>query len=150
MANRLIGNDCAIGIRIGQFYDGNAPVFSGTATDYRFLARRLSLEETVKETEVSGMGDGAEAYRFSKTKSTVTIDGMASSNNGFTFTQVNTGGTSIIAMVGRYVEVTYKPLSAFALPFYAVGVITEWSGEAADGEAQVEKVKINCNPDFIA
>ena len=138
----VILEDATIAVRIGPLWAGQAPVFTGLATSFMARARKLSVSDSVEKTNVKGAGQARKKNRYHSGEGMLTLSGVVQ-ETGYEFKQPATA-----PLTKHYVEVTTVPSSLMETPDIYIGVIMKWDGEGNMGEASIETIEVDLDPDF--
>jgi hypothetical protein len=132
MGFKLLGRDMAVQITFGGAADGVANF--GVGASYMAVARTVKVQESAETEDMSGLSDGAKAFRGKKGEYQVILEGTVFSE-GFTSPKING------MHVNQYLKVEIKPEMSLTEYDEYTGIVNQWEWDSGDS-AQVERISM--------
>jgi hypothetical protein len=149
----LIGEDMALSISIGTTWDGSldphpeadggtALAMPGSPTPGSIMgtAKRVGLTTSLDKTNVKALGDLFKKNRYHSKEEELELENFVAAF----------GYAIPMTAVGKYIYVSYNPLSGGANGFIVLGVVTKWATDSAVASEQSLKCTIDLCPDYLA
>lgn len=140
MAQKIIGEDAAIQLKIGTPNNSGVIVF-GSYITVTCTAQKITIDDSVELVNTKALCDARKKFRSHSGSSKIDID-LLVNISGFGFL-LNSRATPI----GLVCRVEVLEQSGLSTPVVFIGIIESWKGEISTGTATMEKLSITCDAD---
>lgn len=124
--------------------DTFAGLTAATATSFMARAREYEASDEDEKVDVAGAGSPRKKHQHHSASGTLMLRGVVlASSAPFMFK-----AAGAVSPVGKWIQTSMIPTSTLSSPEVITGRISKWKHGASRGEAQVEEVEIDTDPDL--